>query len=222
MTAPRHGHDPERGGARATGDRRACRATPAGRANARAFTLVEAMLASALLGVVGAAVAALLSAFAGGTSARARVEDPALEATLAARRLAVLAPAARGTLAADGTLAAIWVDDHVPSRTVHLSELGWVRHDATAGELLFDAFDRTRTDADPFLEEAFAGDEDFLALHAWARSEGLVTTQILAEGVDGATLARDPATGALVAILETDGVRNDVRLLAGAAEEPNR
>lgn len=192
------------------------------RPSARAFTLVEAMLASALLGVVGAAVAALLSAFAGGTSARARVADPALEATLAARRLAVLAPAARGMLAADGTLAAIWIDDHVPSRTVHLSELGWVRHDAAARELLFDAFDRTRTDADPFLEEAFAADEDFLALNAWARSEGLVTTQILAEGVDRATLARDGATGALVATLESDGVRSGVRLLAGASEEPNR
>jgi type II secretory pathway pseudopilin PulG len=192
------------------------------RANARGFTLIEAMLASALLGVVGAAVAALLSAFAGGTSARARVSDPALEATLAARRLAVLAPAARATLATDGALAAIWIDDHVPSRTVHLSELGWVRHDPAAGELLFDAFDRTRTDADPFLEEAFTGGEDFLALHAWAAGEGLVTTQILAEGVDRATLARDPTTGALVATLESDGVRNDVRLLAGAAEEPIR
>ena len=67
MTARPYRHDPERVGARATGDRRACRA------NARAFTLVEAMLASALLGVVGAAVAALLSAFAGGTSARAHI-----------------------------------------------------------------------------------------------------------------------------------------------------
>jgi hypothetical protein len=196
--------------------------TTAPRAPRRGFTLIEAMVAAALLGVVGAAIAALLSAFAGGTAARARVDDPALEATLAARRLAVLAPAARATLAADGGRAAIWRDDHVPSRTVHLSELAWVRHDASTGALLLDLVDRARMDADPFLETAFASDEDFLALGPWALAEGLVSTQVLAEGVDRATLAIEASTGVLVATLEADGARHEVRLLAGAGEEPLR
>ena len=45
------------------------------------------MLAVGLLGVVGAGIVTFLGAFASGSDARARVSDPALEATLAVRRL---------------------------------------------------------------------------------------------------------------------------------------
>jgi prepilin-type N-terminal cleavage/methylation domain-containing protein len=59
--------------------------------SARGFTLVEVMLAAALLGIVGSGILTFLGAFASGSSARARVSDPALEATLAVRRLEAIA-----------------------------------------------------------------------------------------------------------------------------------
>jgi len=56
----------------------------------RGFTMIEVMMATALLGVVGAGIAAFLSAMATGTSARARVSDPSLEGAITMRRLAVV------------------------------------------------------------------------------------------------------------------------------------
>ena len=95
----------------------------------RGFTLIEVMLAVGLVGVVGAGILAFLSAFATGASARVRVSDPALEATLAVRRLNSIVPDFRTVLAADTQNAVLWVSDRVPSRTVHLSELACLRVD---------------------------------------------------------------------------------------------
>lgn len=150
----------------------------------RGFTLVEVLLATGLLGIIGLAILAFLSAFARGASTRTHVSDPALEGTLALARLRALAPQLRCTLESDDGRAALWLSDAVPSRTVHLSELGWLRFDGTTGDLLFERVDPVAIAMDRTLESEFLRTDDFFAVRDHAAADGLLTTQIIAEGLD--------------------------------------
>jgi prepilin-type N-terminal cleavage/methylation domain-containing protein len=188
----------------------------------RAFTLIEVLVASALLGMVGLAALSFLSAVASGAAARSRVSDPAIEATLAGRRLAALVPSMRAVLDAEGDAAAIWLSDSVPSRTVHLSELGCVRFDAKRGEIVLERIPESRFLADRGLETELAADDDFLATLANARAEGLLSSALLAEGVDRAEFTRDPQSGAVDLSFEVDRSNARLRLTRALDEEPRR
>lgn len=158
----------------------------------RGFTLIEVTLAAGLLAIVGLAVVAFLSAFARGAQTRVRVSDPAIEGALLVERLRALHPTMRATLASDDRLAALWLSDRVPSRTVHLSELGWLRFDATTGDVLLDRIETDRFLDDRTLESEFSSSNDFLALHDEVVREGLLATTILAEGLDDVRFVPPP------------------------------
>jgi prepilin-type N-terminal cleavage/methylation domain-containing protein len=186
------------------------------------FTLVEVLVASALLGMVGLAALSFLSAVASGAAARSRVSDPAIEATLAGRRLAALVPSMRAVLDAEGDAAAIWLSDSVPSRTVHLSELGCVRFDAARGEIVLERIPESRFLADRALETELSADDDFLATLANARADGLLSSALLAEGVDRAAFTRDPQSGMVDLAFEADRASARLRLTRTLDEEPRR
>lgn len=189
---------------------------------ARGFTLIEVLVASALLGLVGVAALSFLSAVATGTAARTRLSDPAIEATLAGRRLAALAPAMRAVLQTEDAAAAVWLSDRVPSRTVHLSELGCIRFDAARGELVLEMVPESRFEEDRALELEFAADDDFLGALDAARADGLLATALLAEGVGHAEFARDPTSGAVDVAIEIDRTAARLRLTRTLDEEPRR
>jgi prepilin-type N-terminal cleavage/methylation domain-containing protein len=188
----------------------------------RGFTLLEVMLAVGLLGVVGAGIVTFLGAFASGSDARARVSDPALEATLAVRRLGALAPDFRTVLAADEDEAVLWLSDRVPSRTVHLSELGCLRVDAARGELLFETVDHAALAADRSLETEFAARDHFLAAIASAREAGIVRVRLLAEGLDSAAFRAAESRHAVVLEVGAAGTTSGVVISPAHAEEPLR
>ncbi|MFM1868359.1 MAG: hypothetical protein RL591_1767 [Planctomycetota bacterium] len=150
----------------------------------RGFTLVEVMVAAGLLAIVGFAIVAFVTAFARGAQTRARVSDPAIEGSLLVERFRALQPSTRTTLANDEHLAAIWLSDRVPSRTVHLSELGWLRFCATSGDVVLERVDEDRFLDDRALESEFASSVDFLALRDDMLGENLLVSTILAEGLD--------------------------------------
>lgn len=186
------------------------------RRSTRGFTLIEAVVASALLGLVGAATAGFLGAFARGAEARSRLSDPAIEGALLSRRVAAMAPAVRGTLSVGDDCMAIWLSDRVPSRTVHASELGWLRFDAESKAILFERIPEAAFRTDRALEEEFAADEDFVALRAEYARDGVVTSTVVAEGVERASFARGS--------VELGGAHSSarVRVIAGREEEPLR
>lgn len=150
----------------------------------RGFTLLEVMVAVGLLAIVGLAVVAFITAFARGTQARSRVSDPAIEGALLVERLRALHPTTRITLASQDHLAALWLSDRVPSCTVHLSELGWLRFDADSGDVVLERIEEDRFLDDRALESEFASSADFLALRDDMVDEGLLVSTILAEGLD--------------------------------------
>lgn len=188
----------------------------------RAFTLVEVVVATALLGVVGAGVATFLGAFATGTEARARVSDPALEATLAIRRIEALAPGLRTVLEADSTRAVLWMSDRVPSCTVHLSELGCLRIDSARGELLLETIDEAAFAADRSLEVEFRSGDDFLAAIESARSEGLLRAHLIAEGLETASFSAAGTRSSVVLEVAAAGATSGVVLTPAHPEEPLR
>ena len=188
----------------------------------RAFTLIEVTLAVALLGVVGTGLMTFLSAFASGSQSRVRVSDPALEATLAMRRLNAIAPDFRTVLAANKTCAVLWLSDRVPSRTVHLSELGCLRVDTKHGELLLDTIDESALIADRALETEFAAGDDFLGAIASARTAGLLRTRVLAEGLDCASFSAASARSCVVLEVGAAGATSGVVLSPARPEEPLR
>jgi prepilin-type N-terminal cleavage/methylation domain-containing protein len=189
---------------------------------ARAFTLVEVVVATALLGVVGAGIATFLSAFATGSEARARVSDPALEATLAIRRIEALAPGLRTVLEADRTRAVLWMSDRVPSCTVHLSELGCLRIDTTRGELLLETIDEAAFAADRSLEVEFRASDNFLAAIESARSQGLLRARVIAEGLDTASFSAAGTRSSVVLEVAAAGAASGVVLTPAHPEEPLR
>jgi hypothetical protein len=191
----------------------------------RAFTLIEVIFAAALLTVVGMAIIGFLTAFARGSEMRSRISDPAIESTLATRRLASVAPGFCYTLTTNGDHALVWLSDTVPSRTVHLSEAGIVRFDAANRELVFESVNPTSFAADLTLEEEFL-EAQYPALVTTfdvLRGEGRLVRHILAEGLDEATIA--PANGApgfAVLTVSVNGVQAAVRLSPAILEEPLR
>lgn len=188
----------------------------------RGFTLVEVMLAAGLLGIVGAGILTFLGAFASGADARARVSDPALEATLAVRRLGMIVPDFRTVLAADKTTAVLWLSDRVPSRTVHLSELGCLRVDTARGELLLETIDESALVADRSLETEFGAHDDFLAAIASARKAGVLRARVLAEGLDSATFSAAGARSSVVLEVGAAGATSGIVISPARAEEPLR
>ncbi len=188
----------------------------------RGFTLIEVMLAVGLVGIVGAGILAFLSAFATGASARVRVSDPALEATLAVRRLNSIVPDFRTVLAADTQNAVLWVSDRVPSRTVHLSELACLRIDGARGELLLDTIDDSALVADRSLETEFRASDDFQAAFASAREAGIVRSRVLAEGLDSVSFSAARSRSAVVLEVGAAGATSGVVLSPARPEEPLR
>jgi prepilin-type N-terminal cleavage/methylation domain-containing protein len=186
------------------------------------FTLIEVMLAVGLVGVVGAGILAFLGAFATGAGARARVSDPALEATLAVRRLQAIVPDFRTVLAADKTSAVLWTSDRVPSRTVHLSEIACLRVDAAGGELLLETVDDAALVADRSLETEFRASDDFHAAIVSARKAGILRTRVLAEGLESATFSAAKSRSAVVLEVGAAGATSGVVLSPAHPEEPLR
>ena len=188
----------------------------------RGFTLIEVMVASALLGVVGTAMLAFLSAFTTGAASRARVSDPAIEATLAIRRLAALVPSMRAVVQVNDDACAIWLGDEVPSNTVHLSELGCVRYCRETNELVLERVNRDGFLADRSLETEFAFDDDLLASMAHLRDEGALSSALLCEGINNTIFMRNEKTGVVEMILEAHGASARMRLSPAQTQEPLR
>lgn len=189
---------------------------------ARAFTLVEVIVATALLAVVGTAIVAFLGAFADGAGRRERISDPAIEGVLAARRLSAVAPALRCALAAEPERAAVWLSDAIASRSVHLSELGWVRFDPTTGEILLEQVDPEAFAADPGLETEFPARTEFLAILDELRADGLVVATVLAEGLDAAHLSTGGPPGTLDLELAAGDATSRIALTGESPQEPLR
>jgi hypothetical protein len=188
----------------------------------RAFTMIEVMFAVLLMGVVGVAISGFLSAFAAGTDARTNMNDPAIESTLATRRLTMLAPGFCWVLEANPGAAAIWLSDTVPSRSVHLSELGLVRFDDTTGELVYEFVDPV------FLRESYKlnaelplSSTDYIALMDEQRIEGRLLRHILAEGIDEVAITTNgvPAGQARISVT-IDGFSAAISLSPPFLEEP--
>ena len=156
-----------------------------------AFTLIEVMFATLLMGIVGAAILSFMSAFASGIAVRSTVNDPALESSLAARKFAAVAPGFSYLLEADGGRAAIWLGDTTPSFTVHRSEVGILRFEPTRGMLILETFDPAILALNPLLEQefAFTPATDFIGALDSARESGAVLRQVLAEGVTSVSFA---------------------------------
>jgi prepilin-type N-terminal cleavage/methylation domain-containing protein len=160
----------------------------------RGFTLVEVLLATLLLSVVGVAAVTFLGAFATGGVARRQASDAALESTLAVQRFRTLAPRLRCVLQVSDTHALLWLSDLVPSRSVHASEAGILWFDEERGELLLELIDPETIAVDRSLEREYAIDEfdDLLEDLTTLRARGALLRSILAEGIEQVEFKPDP------------------------------
>ena len=156
-----------------------------------AFTLIEVLFATLLMGIVGAAILSFMSAFASGIAVRSTVNDPALKSALAARKFAAVAPSFSYMLEADGDRAAIWLGDTTPSFSVHRSEIGILRFEPTRGMLILETLDPAMLALNPLLDRdlAFTPATDFIGELDSSRSDGAVLRQVLAEGVTSLSFA---------------------------------
>jgi hypothetical protein len=136
--------------------------------------------------------------------------------------LTMLAPGFCWVLEANPGAAAIWLSDTVPSRSVHLSELGLVRFDDTTGELVYEFVDPA------FLRESYKlnaelplSSTDYIALMDEQRIEGRLLRHILAEGIDEVAITTNgvPAGQARISVT-IDGFSAAISLSPPFLEEP--
>jgi hypothetical protein len=191
----------------------------------RGFTLIEVMFAALLMTVVGVAIVGFMSAYANGIRGRSTMNDPALESSLATRRLATLAPSFCYVLQVNGARAAIWLSDTVPSRSVHLSELGLVSFDEETGEIIFESVNPTAFNNDLTLDREFAYNAatDFIGAMETQRSFGRTMRQILAEGIDSISFSTQGVSAGNARItMSMEGGSAQIALAPAFIEEPLR
>lgn len=189
------------------------------------FTLIEVMFATLLLGVVGMAIVGFMGAYARGIETRTSMNDPALDSTLAARRLSALAPGFCYVLQVKGSAAAIWLSDTVPSCTVHLSELAVVRFDDADGTLVFEMVDPTDIAAGTAsdVELMPSATVDFVEEVAKRAEGGGTVRQILAEGLDATSFSTTGVSPGNARITLTMPSGTSTLVLSPAfTEEPRR
>lgn len=192
-------------------------------AQLRGFTLIEVMLATLLLGIVGVAIVTFLSAFATGGAARRQMSDAALEATLAGQRFRSLVPRFRCMLRVSDRQALVWTSDLVPSRTVHTSEAGILWFDDAHGELVLEIVDPAKIAFERGLEREYStSDFDELVLDLdRMRAEGSLLRSILAEGLEGVEFEADPAAAGGARLTFVTGVgAASITIAPSTVEEP--
>jgi len=191
----------------------------------RGITLIEVVFASLLFAVVGSAMLGFLSATAQGGQARQRISDPALESVLAIRRFRTVAPEFRTTLEIGPSHALVWLNDLVPSRSVHASEVGVLRFDEEQGVLLLESVSEVELGRDRALEREFRVDR-LGGLLAWMedlREDGLLTRALLAEGLEEVGFAPDPSRpGSIRVTFAVEGNAVEFLLVPEFHQEPLR
>lgn len=183
------------------------------------------MIATLLLGIVGTAIVGFLSALATGGEVRQHLSDPAIESTLAVRRLQVLAPEFRTVLSADDRGALLWATDRIASRSVHLSEVALLRFDPDAQELLFETVDPDAVATDRSLEHEYLIGQygSILGVFDSLRDDGMLIREVLSEGNESVEFAE--VTGSAgVADMTIYGPDSSarVRIVPESIEEPLR
>lgn len=189
----------------------------------RGFTLIEVMLATMLLTIVGAAIASFLSAMAGGSEARRNTCDPALESALALRRFKSIAPEFRFVLRTEVDETLVWMSDLVPSRSVHTSEAGILRFDDTEGVLLLETVDPAYLDRNRAQEREYLTNQyEQLSDHLNSlRTAGALVATVVAEGVDAVEFAADPdEAGGVRVTFRVESHETTFLLAPAPAEEP--
>lgn len=191
----------------------------------RGFTLIEVMIAVMLVGIVGTAVLAFLTALARGGEARGQLSDPAVESVLASRRIDTLIPGFRAVLLASGDSALIWTTDRIASRSVHLSETALVRFDPDEQELVLETPRSAAFFDDRALEREFLTGQyaSVLGTFDTLRESGRLEREILAEGLDSIQLSTVLGSpGVADVLLANEFASAGFRLAPVALEEPLR
>lgn len=182
-------------------------------------------MATLLLSLVGTALVGFLSALAAGGEARERISDPTVESTLALRRLVMLAPELRSVLAVDDEGVLLWTNDRIASRSVHLSEVAWLRYDPATAELLLESVDPAAIAADRSIERDYTLGQYDAVLEALddLREDDRLVREILAEGLESVEFSRPVGSTDFVEIDFIGTVSQArVRLAPVSPEEPLR
>jgi prepilin-type N-terminal cleavage/methylation domain-containing protein len=151
-----------------------------------AFSMIEVLLAVALLGIVSSAIVGFMSAVAARGGQSLRQSEPAIDASLAMQRLSVIAPAIRCSLATSETTAILWLSDDIPNFGVEASEVGVLRFVTADSELVLETIDRAALSSDMGLDRTFPEDSlgDIAGYFDTLRAAGRLRQRILAENLE--------------------------------------
>jgi len=101
----------------------------------RGLTLLEMTLAIGITAVIGAAIASMMAAATNSLTSKDDGRQSAIRlATTQVRLGAYIAPS-RCLLAKNNSSITLWFDDSVESKTVHVSEIRWIKFDEETKEL---------------------------------------------------------------------------------------
>lgn len=179
------------------------------------LTILELLLALAITGIIGSAVAAMLTATAVGTGDRGNARSLVVRQKTLDARLSAACRSSKAILAFGSNYLVLWMADTNADKAPNLSELRRIEWDSAASQLLsYKAPERVNPDTSYPLDSNFntvtaglKGDVNFPA-EIWAREVSIAVFKINSD---------DPATATLASYHLTLTAGSNVSTLIGAA-----
>jgi hypothetical protein len=197
------------------------------RHTASGMTLMELILTLAITGMVGAAIAAMLSAMTYGTSSGKDMRSLVVRNKTLSARFTAAVRAGSMILERGDSHIVIWLNDEDESGTPHLGEIQYIEHDAANDRICsytadFTGMDQTQIDA---VNDEFQLTDNFATVTASDRGQSYFPQQTWANGVTSWTVITDDADEQLAALVSfrfdlTNGELSD--MVIGAAAPRNR
>lgn len=149
------------------------------------MTLVELVLALAITGLIGAAIASMLTAVAYGSSSSQDLRRLVVQGKTLGDRLDAAVRAATLVLNADGSHLVLWTHDRDGNHAPSLHELRRIEHDPDAATLT------AYSAAEDAPDLPYTLDHDFTGLTSALIATGHLVPEVWGTGVSGCTFATD-------------------------------
>ena len=184
----------------------------------RGLVFLEFIMALAITAMVGAAIAAMVSAVSSGELSRRDNRDYIVRTYTAKSRLSAYVARSLAVLEVNGGDAVVWLNDWRGGRTVHATEIRWLIFDNPTGSIKvhFVDFPDAWTAVDQALEDLeYASGQDWWAVLSTYMNAGFTSSMTLVDGVNNVQVTTDQA-----AALDSSAIMFDIEFTTAPGGEP--
>lgn len=155
----------------------------------RGLTFIETLLAISITAMVGAGIATMMSALGSDAAMQYDIRSILVRSGAAQARLSAYIAPARCVLDVDDDMLVLWIEDSRQSDTVHASEIRWISHESTTGQVQVDfvTFPSSWSESTiAMADREYASSTDWKQVLDTYRQRGLLASAPLVDDVESA------------------------------------